>query len=129
MYFYNDGIEIPETLGLLDSVTQIVGGVSMGLGIMGGLTLLYFNGLGWLQWFAPMGRMALTNYLMQTFIGVFLFYSIGFNLGGNIGPTFTFPIAVLIIVFQMILSNLWLTHFSYGPMEWIWRKLTYFKLS
>jgi len=129
LYFYNDGIDLPETLGLFDSLTQIVGSVSLGIAIMGGLTILYFNGLKWLRWFAPMGRMALTNYLMQTVICIIIFYSVGFALGGKMGPAYIFPIATIIILFQMVFSKMRLKYNNYGPMEWLWRKLTYGKLN
>jgi uncharacterized protein len=128
LYFYNDEIQLPETLGLLDSLTQIIGSVSLGIAIMGGLTILYFTGFRWLMWFAPMGRMALTNYLMQTVVCIILFYSVGFALGGKIGLAYIFLIAIIILLVQMILSKIWLKYYSYGPMEWLWRKLTYGKL-
>ncbi|QSE98366.1 DUF418 domain-containing protein [Fulvivirga lutea] len=128
VYFYNDGIQLPEPLGLLDSVFQIVGGFSLGLAIMGGLTIAYFNGHKWLMWFAPMGKMALTNYLMQTIICIGLFYCIAFALGGKMGLTYIYLITVGIILFQMLYSKVWLKYYRYGPMEWLWRKLTYGRL-
>nr|WP_246203016.1 DUF418 domain-containing protein [Fulvivirga lutimaris] len=129
LYFHNDGIHLPDMLGLWDSLTQIIGGVSLAIAIMGALTLLYFNGYKWLQWFAPMGKMALTNYLMHTVICISIFYCIGFALGAKMGPSYTFPIAIIIILFQMTFSKLWLKYNNYGPMEWLWRKLTYGKLN
>jgi len=74
---------------------------------------------------APLGRMALTNYLMQTIIGITLYYSVGFGFGGNIGPVIFVPIGLAVYAFQIIYSNLWFKYFNYGPMEWIWRQLTY----
>jgi len=74
---------------------------------------------------AAVGRMAMTNYLFQTVVCVTIFYGYGFAKFGTFGPlkaTFT---ALTIFVMQMVLSNLWLRFFAYGPMEWIWRQLTY----
>jgi uncharacterized protein len=76
---------------------------------------------------APMGRMALTNYLMQTIIGIILYYGVGFGFGGNIGPAVFVPIGLAVYALQILYSNWWFNYFNYGPMEWIWRQLTYGK--
>ena len=74
---------------------------------------------------APVGRMALTNYLLQTVICVTIFYGYGFGLFGRFGALQATLIALSIFIFQIALSTLWLKYFAYGPMEWIWRQLTY----
>ena len=74
---------------------------------------------------APVGRMALTNYLMQTVICVIIFYGYGFGLFGSVGALKATLIALAIFVFQIVTSTIWLKFFAYGPMEWIWRQLTY----
>lgn len=76
---------------------------------------------------APMGRMALTNYLMQSILGIIIYYNLGFGLGGDIGPAIYFPIGLAVYAFQVLYSNLWFKYFNYGPFEWIWRQLTYWK--
>jgi uncharacterized protein len=76
---------------------------------------------------APMGRMALTNYLMQTIIGITIYYGVGFGFGGNIGPAVFIPIGIGVYILQVFYSNLWFKYFNYGPFEWIWRMLTYGK--
>ena len=78
-----------------------------------------------LAWLAPVGRMALTNYLMQTVICVFIFYGYGFGQFGRFGATKATLTALAIFLFQIFVSALWLKYFAYGPMEWIWRQLTY----
>ncbi len=75
----------------------------------------------------PVGRMALTNYISQSLICVFIFYNCGMNLIGEIGLVYVVCIAISVLIFQVVLSNLWLTYFEYGPMEWVWRSLTYRK--
>lgn len=74
------------------------------------------------------GRMALTNYIMQSFLGLILFSSIGFSLYETMSPFQTLSTAVAIFSVQVIYSKLWLTYFKFGPLEWLWRCLTYKKL-
>ena len=78
-----------------------------------------------LAWLAPVGRMALTNYLLQTVICVLIFYGYGFGQFGRFGALAATLIALAIFLFQIFTSALWLKYFAYGPMEWIWRQLTY----
>ncbi|MDY8135384.1 DUF418 domain-containing protein [Aquimarina sp. 2201CG5-10] len=74
------------------------------------------------------GRMALTNYIMHSFIGLLLFSSIGFKLYETLSPSQTLLTAIAVFIFQIILSKVWLTYFRFGPLEWIWRSLTYKEL-
>ncbi|WP_299766494.1 DUF418 domain-containing protein [uncultured Dokdonia sp.] len=80
----------------------------------------------WLVKLAPYGRMALTNYVMQSILGTLLFYGWGFGFLGFIN-TFTFLIAIVLIILQVWVSKIWLQHYKYGPLEWVWRSLTFFK--
>ena len=80
------------------------------------------------KWFAWPGRMALTNYISQSVIGVFLFYGIGLAFGASLGLGETELVALGVFIFQIIFSRLWLRFFRFGPLEWIWRMLTYGKL-
>jgi uncharacterized protein len=74
--------------------------------------------------FAPIGRMALTNYLMHSVICVVLSYGFGFGLWWKVSVTTAFAIAVTIVAIQMPISAWWLAHFQFGPAEWLWRRLT-----
>ena len=76
---------------------------------------------------ASVGRMALTNYLGQSLIATTIFYGYGLGLGGNTGRLGTIGIALLIFAGQVLFSVIWLKSFRYGPMEWVWRSLTYGK--
>ena len=77
--------------------------------------------------FAPYGRMALTNYLSQSLIQGYVFY--GWGLGHfGLGRAQQLAFAVTVIILQIIFSHLWLSQFRYGPMEWLWRAITYWKL-
>jgi uncharacterized protein len=75
--------------------------------------------------FAPVGRMALTNYLLQTVILVSIVNGYGLGMIGHIGPAFGLVMALTLYSLQMIWSPIWLNHFRFGPMEWLWRSLTY----
>ena len=79
------------------------------------------------HWFAAPGRMALTNYISQSIIGMFLFYGIGLGLGASVGLGETELIATAVFIFQICFSMVWLSVFRFGPLEWIWRMLTYGK--
>ena len=74
---------------------------------------------------AATGRMALTNYLMQTLICTTIFYGHGFGLFGSLERTSLLHITLGIWLFQLTFSFFWLKKYTYGPMEWVWRKLTY----
>lgn len=99
------------------------------------LTVAYIAGIALLMdrkpsltIFAPIaaaGRMALTNYLAQSLIATMLFYGYGFGLAGEVGRLGTIVIALLIFAAQVVFSTLWLRYHRYGPMEWLWRSLTY----
>jgi len=83
----------------------------------------------WRQRLAPItlaGRMPLSNYLLQTLIGITLFYHWGFGLWGKVGPALDLVLAVAIFfLIQVPLTRWWLNRFPRGPMEHLWRVLTY----
>ena len=76
---------------------------------------------------APVGRTALTNYLAQSLVYVFVFYGLGAGLGllGRLGTTFCLGLSVVVFAAQIVLSGWWLQRFRFGPAEWAWRALTY----
>lgn len=76
---------------------------------------------------APFGRMALTNYVTQTLIGTILLFNYGFGLLGSVGNSIMLPIAIVVLILQMWWSKVWLRHFYFGPLEWLWRSLTWWK--
>jgi uncharacterized protein len=83
----------------------------------------------WRRRLEPMalaGRMPLTNYLLQTAIATTIFYGWGFGLWGQVGPALDLWLAVLIFfAVQIPLSRWWLSRHETGPLEWLWRRLTY----
>lgn len=76
---------------------------------------------------AAVGQMALTNYLMQSVIGAFIFYGWGLGYNGQLSRSELVPIVLGVWAFQLVASTLWLSHFRFGPMEWSWRTLTYLR--
>jgi uncharacterized protein len=81
----------------------------------------------WLSHLAPVGRMALTNYLAQTVIAMSIFYGIGCGVGPRYGLVAVLFSGVVIFAVQIVISDWWLRRFYFGPIEWIWRTLTYGK--
>ncbi len=98
-------------------------------GIFGLLMWLYKSGI--FQWFfnlmRPVGQMAFTNYLTQSIGCAFIFYGIGFGLFGSMQRYEVYIVVLAIWVVQIIWSHIWLRYFQYGPFEWVWRQLTYWK--
>jgi uncharacterized protein len=115
----------PSVGGLLGTAMQGVGIPMLALGYATTVALLLVDGRRFIRVFAPVGRMALTNYLMHSIICVVLSYGFGFGLWWHTGASRAMAIAAAIIVVQIPLSAWWLSRFRFGPVEWIWRRLTY----
>jgi uncharacterized protein len=99
---------------------------TLALGYVAGFTLLWSHGRrGLLAWAAPAGQMALTNYLMQTILQSIVFYGWGFGLIATMGLAAVLPIALALFALQVTYSRWWLARFRFGPVEWLWRSLTY----
>lgn len=75
--------------------------------------------------FAPLGRMAFTNYVMQSLIFCFTFFGYGLGQFGRMGAAQALALGVVVYAAQMLLSAWWLGRFRYGPLEWLWRTLMY----
>lgn len=77
---------------------------------------------------SAVGKMALTNYIMHSLICMVVFTGVGFGLFGKLQRYELLYVVFSIWIFQLILSPIWLTYFQYGPMEWLWRNLSYQKV-
>lgn len=75
--------------------------------------------------FAAAGRMAFSNYIGQSLIGSFVFYGTGLGYYGEIGRAGQILIVAAVWVLQLAVSSVWLRRFRFGPLEWLWRSLTY----
>jgi uncharacterized protein len=98
---------------------------------VGAISLLFLRPLGQrvVSIFAPVGRMAVTNYLMQSVVAQLYFTGLGFGRIGKLTPLDTHLFPICLFVFQIVASRLWLQRFEFGPVEWLWRYFTYGKAS
>ena len=117
---------LPPRAGVLLGVAmQAVGIPLLALGYAAAIGLLAVDGRRLPMVFAPLGRMALTNYLMHSVICVALSYGFGLGLWWRIGASTAVTIAAVIILVQIPLSAWWLSRHRFGPVEWVWRRFTY----
>lgn len=119
-----------EPLGIIQPIVYAFGVPALCLFYTSVIALWFTtpDGQKRLMVFAPVGQLALTNYLMQSLICVFIFMSYGLGLEARVGPSKLMLIAFAIYTFQVIFSHFWIRHFRFGPMEWLWRSLTYGKI-
>lgn len=98
-------------------------------GYLGALLFIAQSALmqGMVRALSAVGRMAFTNYILQSLIATTIFYGHGLGWFGSIERVGLFGIALAIAAIQVPLSVFWLRHFRYGPLEWLWRSLTYRK--
>ncbi|MBT8107642.1 MAG: DUF418 domain-containing protein, partial [Gammaproteobacteria bacterium] len=75
--------------------------------------------------FAAVGRMALTNYLAHSIILTTVFYGYGFGLYGSVPRFWQMGFVLAVVALQLLWSKWWLERYRFGPVEWLWRSLTY----
>ena len=118
-----------KTKGLYQTIFYALGVAPLAMAYVG-LFMLSFQkvaGKKVLSVFTPVGKMAFSNYILQTLIGSFVFLGPGLGYFGEVGPVYYTIFGVVVFIFQIILSTIWLKFFNYGPVEWIWRSATYKK--
>jgi len=112
------------------NITYDLGRVPVAIGHVG--TIMLFCKLPLLKWLkgslAAVGKMALTNYVMHSVFAMFIFTGAGFGLFGTFERFELLYILIGIWIFQLIASPIWLKYYQYGPLEWIWRNLSYLKM-
>jgi len=115
---------------LQSDVTYDAGRLAMTTGHVGMLMLFcgapVFGGLK--RRLSAVGQMAFTNYVSQSVICATIFFGFGFSLFGQFQRYELYYVVLGVWVTQLIVSPIWLTHYQYGPLEWLWRTLTYGKL-
>ncbi len=120
----------PDVWSFLSTLGHSLGGFSFCLLYVSVVVLLVSKGkLGTLtKWLSPVGRMALTNYLMHSIICTFVFLSYGLGQFGKIEIWQGIILTIIIYGLQIPFSAWWLKRFHFGPFEWVWRSLTYLKI-
>jgi uncharacterized protein len=106
---------------------QAVGAPLLVLGYLGGLALLWLRP-AWrarLHGLVPLGRMALSNYLLQSLIATLVFYGYGLGMFGKVGIAAGVGLTLAIYAINWLVSHWWLRRYRFGPVEWLWRTLTY----
>jgi len=124
------GWERSPVPGFIFSIFYNVNNASLVVFYVTGITLL-MNRPFWqrlLYPLAPIGKMALTSYLLQTALGLTLFFGFGFGLVGITPPWLNWIIAIVFFILQARFCKWWFRHFYFGPVEWLWRTATYFKI-
>ncbi len=120
-----------ENLGMafLGATLHEPGSLLMCLGFVGGAGMIVSSGIvpRLVGAISAVGRLALSNYLLQTVVATFLMYSWGLGYFGDVPRPWQIALVFAIYALQIPLSILWLRFFTIGPMEWIWRSLTYRK--
>ncbi|WP_077919260.1 DUF418 domain-containing protein [Spirosoma sp. 209] len=119
----------PKVIEVIFGFLFDLGNAALTVFYISGLTLL-FQQLSWQRVVSPLaavGKMALTNYILQSVIGTLLFYGYGLGLIGEIGTAMVLLLTIPVFLAQVLFSQFWLSRFHYGPLEWLWRSLTYLK--
>ncbi|MFM5948782.1 MAG: DUF418 domain-containing protein, partial [Novosphingobium sp.] len=115
---------IPKTLWLTQEYARIA--VSLGHIALINLLMRFAPGKAALRPFIAAGQMAFSLYFLEQFIGIYVMYSpIGLHLPGGQGWAYTSALAGLIVIGLLVFANLWMRWFASGPLEWVWRSLSY----
>ncbi|CAN5285857.1 DUF418 domain-containing protein [soil metagenome] len=114
--------------GLLRALPPLayVGAPMLALGYMALAALVLDQRLRWVKTLmAPVGRMALTNYLISGALGCLVFYGYGLGLMGKVSFTAVVGVGIAQFIVLTLFSHLWLAAFRHGPLEWLWRSLSH----
>lgn len=119
--------EQTEVNSFLNTLSYAFGTVPTALGYAALIALWFRKRPRAFMWLAPAGKMAFTNYILHTVFGIFLFYGLGLGYAGKMGFTAITIIAIAYFLLEVLFSTIWLKYFRFGPLEWLWRQLTYGK--
>ncbi|OIJ18664.1 hypothetical protein BKP45_16160 [Anaerobacillus alkalidiazotrophicus] len=114
---------------ILWAMGYVLGGPLTAIGYIAAFALLFtkFSSSSLFRHLAYLGRMALTNYLLQSVVMTTIFYGYGLGLFGKLGILIGTLLALAFIIIQIAFSRWWLKRFKFGPMEWVWRNGTYLR--
>lgn len=129
MSWYNQDYFSLQIKGLYQTIAYSLGVAPLAMAYVA-LFMLSFQAVAGkkiLSVLAPAGKMAFSNYILQSLIGNFVFLYQGLGYTGQVGPVYYTLFGIVVFIFQVILSTIWLKYFNYGPVEWLWRSATYKK--
>jgi uncharacterized protein len=121
--------KIPSVWDLLLQLAAVYGMPILACGYATAIAVLFTSARwsGAVAWMAPVGRMALTNYLTQSVVCVAFYSGIVTGLYGRVGPAWDMVATVILYAAQVLFSRWWLGRYRFGPVEWLWRAMTYGK--
>lgn len=127
-YFNRDYFQFKEK-GLYQTIFYAIGVVPLALAYVGIFMLSFQSAAGKriMSVLAPVGKMAFSNYILQSLVGNFVFLGAGLGYMGQVGPFWYTILGIAFFILQIIGSTIWLKYFNYGPVEWVWRSATYKK--
>lgn len=133
LYFFKEFLyPLVENPFILDTIRTILNSwynLFFMSSMVASFLLLYWVNQGKIQQLlGAYGRMSLTDYVMQSIIGTFLYFGYGLALHKTCGTLYSFLIGVLFLIAQIIFAHWWFRHFKRGPLETIWHKATWIKL-
>ncbi|WP_102336149.1 DUF418 domain-containing protein [Salimicrobium jeotgali] len=103
-----------------------IGGSASAVFYVLSITMLYRNSVrGAIRPLRWVGRMSLTNYILQSVVSFIAFYSVGFGFYGEVSPLQSTIFVLIVFLLQVVISRWWLKKYRYGPVEWLWRRGTY----
>ena len=119
-------------MDVLDKLLHELGQVALSLSYICMLAKLleYFPDFVFFKWLKNYGRMSMSSYLGHTMLSILIFYpvlNIGLGYFGKLSLENTYYVAVLILIIQLLFSNIWFRYFNFGPVEWLWRCASYRK--
>jgi uncharacterized protein len=113
--------------GMYQTIVYALGVAPLALAYVGIFMIAFQTQLGkrYMTALAPVGKMAFSNYIIQSLAGNFVFLGAGLGLMGTIGPVWYTVFGIAFFIIQIIYSTVWLKYFNFGPLEWLWRSATY----
>jgi uncharacterized protein len=121
-------LELAGAAAVVSDLLVQFGALTLAAGYLAAIVGLFLDSPRWrarLGRLAPVGRMALTNYLSQSLLYLFALYGLGLGWIDDLGAAGVTALAVVFFAAQIALSRWWLDRFRFGPVEWLWRTLTY----
>ncbi|MBK6611431.1 MAG: DUF418 domain-containing protein [Sphingobacteriales bacterium] len=128
--YFHQNLFVPNIYNVINSIFHFIAVPTMTIFYITGIYLLSKVRVGEVivELLAPMGKIALTNYVMQSLFCNILLFGFGFGLYGKISPSEGLVFCILIWLIQMLLSNWYVKRYSLGPLEYLWRKAAYKKI-